>query len=132
MNMKTLLFTAALAAIAVGAKAQRSTEPALVTVNGEHTIKVAPDEAEVRFAVSSKLKEATEAQKENDAIVAKALAYLAKQGIDKGDIRTTGVSLRPYTEYVSDKERKQLYMAQQSITFRLDDLDKLAGILSGL
>lgn len=132
MNMKTLLFTAALAAIAVGAKAQQSSEPALVTVNGEHIIKVVPDEAEVRFAVSSKLKEATDAQKENDAIVAKALAYLAKQGIDEGDVRTTGVSLRPYTEYVSDKERKQLYMAQQSITFRLDDLDKLAGILSGL
>src|SRR3546814_684341 len=132
MNMKTLLFTAVLAAIAVGAKAQQSSEPALVTVNGEHTIKVAPDEAEVRFTVSSKLKEAPEAQKANDAIVAKVLAYLSKQGIDKSDIRTTRVSLHPYTEYVKDKESKQLYMVQQAITFRVEDLDKLAGLLSGL
>lgn len=132
MNMKTLLFTAALAAMTAGVKAQQVSEPALITVNGEHIIKVAPDEAEVNFMVSTKLKEAPEAQKANDAIVAKALAYLAEQGIEKSDIRTTRVSLNPYTEYVSDKERKQLYMAQQAVTFRLEDLGKLAGILSGL
>lgn len=104
----------------------------MVTVGGEHTIKVAPDEAEVNFMVSTMLKEAPETQKANDAIVAKALTYLAKQGIAKEDIRTTRLSLNPYTEYVSDKERRQLYRAQQAVTFRVEDLDKLAGILSGL
>ena len=133
--MKTLLFTAATAAFAAFSTvstAQQAPAPALVTVGGEHTIKVAPDEAEVSFMVSTKLKEAPEVQKANDAIVAKVLAYLAKQGIEKSEIRTTRVSLNPYTEYVSDKERKQLYMAQQAVTFRLEELDKLSGILSGL
>src|SRR3546814_17181829 len=100
MNMKTLLFTAVLAAIAVGAKAQQSSEPALVTVNGAHTIKVAPDEAEVRFTVSSKLKEAPEAQKANDEIVAKVLASLSTQGIETSDIRPTRVRLHPYRSEV--------------------------------
>lgn len=113
------------------ARAQQ-VEPALVTVSGEHTIKVAPDEAEVNFTVSTKLKEAPETQSENDRIVSRALAYLAKQGISKKDIRTTRVSLRPHIEYISDKERKELYMAQQSVTFRLRDLDKLPALLSGL
>src|SRR3546814_19401492 len=50
----------------------------------------------------------------------------------KSDIRTTRVSLHPYTEYVKDKESKQLYMVQKAITFRVEDLDKLPGLLSGL
>lgn len=133
--MKTLLFTAAtaaMAAISAVTYAQQATEPALVRASGEHTIKVTPDEAEVNFMVSTKLKEAAQTQQANDETVAKALAYLAEQGIEESDIRTTRVSLRPHIEYVSDKERKELYMAQQSVTFRLSDLDKLSGIISGL
>ena len=133
--MKTLLFaaaTAALAAVSTVTTAQQASEPALVTTRGEHTIKVAPDEAEISFMVSTMLKEAPEAQKANDAIVAKALAYLAEQDIPESDIRTTRVALRPHTEYVSDKERRKLYMAQQAIIFRLKDLDKLSDILPGL
>src|SRR5690606_39935384 len=68
----------------------------------------------------------------NDKIVAKVLAYLAGEGIPKSDIRTTRVNQRPHIEYISDKERKELYLAQQSITVRLKDLEKLPTILSGL
>lgn len=113
------------------ARAQQS-EPPLVTVAGEHVIKVAPDEAELNFTVSTKLKDAPETQQANDKIVAKVLAYLAGEGIPKSDIRTTRVNLRPHIEYISDKERKELYLAQQSITVRLKDLEKLPTILSGL
>src|SRR5690606_30471182 len=79
-----------------------------------------------------KLKDPQEAQRTNEAIVAKALAYLKEQGLPSNEVRTTRISLYPYTEYVNDKERRNLYMAQQSVTFKLTDLDKLAGILSGL
>lgn len=131
--MKSLLFTiACVTAVASGVRAQNPSEPALVSVNGEHTIKVAPDEAEVSFMVSTKLKDPREAQRTNEAIVAKALAYLKEQGLPSNEVRTTRISLYPYTEYVNDKERRNLYMAQQSVTFKLTDLDKLAGILSGL
>ncbi|HYH55300.1 MAG TPA: SIMPL domain-containing protein [Anseongella sp.] len=131
--MKTLLFAAVLTTIAAGVRAQQSSPgPALVTVTGQHIIKAAPDEAEVNFMVSTKLKDPKEAQKANDAVMAKALAYLKKQYIAEKDIRTTRLSLHPYTEYVSDKERKELYMAQQSVSFRLENLDQLSGILSGL
>lgn len=104
----------------------------LVSVNGEHIINVQPDEAEVNFMISNKNKNLQEVKKENDAIVSKAIAYLKKQGISEKDIRTTRLSLNPYDEYVKDKAPIPMFSAQQAITFKLRDLDKLADLTSGL
>jgi len=107
-------------------------EKALVNVNGEHIIKVQPDEAEVNFMISTKHKDLQEAKKINDAIVSKAISYLKKQGVPEKDILTTRVNLNPYNEYVKDDKPIPMFNAQQAITFKLKDLDKLAGLLSGL
>ena len=104
----------------------------LVNVNGEHIIKVQPDEADVNFMISTKHKNLQNAKKENDAIVSKAISYLKKQGIAEKDIRTIRVNLHPYSEYVKDKDPIPMFNAEQAITFKLRDLDKLAVLISGL
>lgn len=107
-------------------------EKPLVNVNGEHIIKVQPDEADVNFMISTKHKNLQNAKKENDAIVSKAISYLKKQGLSEKDIRTTRVNLNPYSEYVKDKDPIPMFNAEQAITFKLRDLDKLAVLISGL
>jgi len=107
-------------------------EKSLVNVNGEHIIKIAPDEADVNFKISTKHKNLQNAKNENDAIVSKAISYLKKQGLAEKDIQTTRVNLNPYSEYVKDKDPIPMFNAEQSITFKLRDLDKLATLLNGL
>ncbi|MFB5945884.1 SIMPL domain-containing protein [Albibacterium profundi] len=107
-------------------------ERPLVTVNGEHTIKIAPDEAEVNFAIVTEHKDLQEAKKENDAIVAKAISFLKTSSIDAKDIRTTRVNVNPYKEYVKDKEPVPMFRAQQSINVHVSDLNKLTDLISGL
>lgn len=108
-----------------------SQEKPLVHVNGEHTIMVTPDEAEVNFTVLTNHKNLQEAKKINDAIMSKVIAYLRSQKIAEKDIRTTRVSLNPYNEYEKDKP-VPMFRASQSVSFQVTDLDKLAVLLSGL
>lgn len=108
-----------------------SQEKPLVHVNGEHTIMVTPDEAEVNFTVLTNHKNLQEAKKINDAIMAKAIAYLKSQKIAEKDIRTTRVSLNPYNEYEKEK-LVPMFRASQSVSFQVTDLDKIAVLLSGL
>src|SRR5690606_32033145 len=107
-------------------------EPRRATAAGEHVTRAPRAGAGLDVPGSTQRKDAPETQQANDNSVAKVPAYLAGEGIPKSDIRTTRVNLRAHIEYISDKERKELYLAQQSITVRLKDLEKLPTILSGL
>lgn len=125
---KLILVLALLSAISFSFAQEKS----LVNVNGEYIAKVQPDEVEVRFMVSTKLANMQEAKKTNDKIVSEAISYLKKQGIPEKDILTTRITLNPYNEYVKDEKPIQKYNAQQAITFKVTDLDKLPTIMSGL
>lgn len=107
-------------------------EKPLVTVNGEHTIKVEPDEAEVNFAIVTEHKDLQEAKKNNDALVSKAISFLKKESVPSNDIRTTRVNVNPYKEYVKDKDPIPMFRAQQSINVKITDLDRLTELVSGL
>lgn len=126
--MKKIIFALALLATSSFAFSQ---EKALVHVNGEHTIMVTPDEAEVNFTVQTDDKNLQEAKRINDAIMAKAIAYLKSQKIAEKDIRTTRVSLNPYNKYEKEKSIP-MFRASQSVSFQVSDLDKIAVLLSGL
>lgn len=105
---------------------------ALVNVNGEHIINVEPDGANVNFMISTTHKDLQTAKKENDALVSKAITFLKNQKIADKDLQTTRVDLQPYNEYVKDENPIPMFRAQQSLTFKLTELDKLTDILSGL
>lgn len=129
--MKRILIALSLIVIITSTYAQDK-PVALVNVSGEHIIKVKPDGANVNFMISTTNKDLQAAKKENDALISKALVFLKKQKIADKDIRTTNVDLQPYNEYVKDEKPIPMFRAQQSLTFKLTDLDKLTDILSGL
>lgn len=107
-------------------------EKPLVTVSGEHIIKVEPDEAEIDFAIITENKDLQEAKKTNDALVSKAIAFLKKESIPANDIKTTRLNVNPYKEYVKDKDPIPMFRAQQSINVKVSDLDRLTDLISGL
>jgi uncharacterized protein YggE len=129
--MKRILIILTIIAMATSTFAQEKPIP-LVNVNGEHIIKVEPDGANVSFMISTTHKDLQTAKKENDALVSKAITFLKKQMIADKDLQTTRVDLQPYNEYVKDEKPIPMFRAQQSLTFKLTDLDKLTDILSGL
>lgn len=129
--MKRILITLTLIAMTVSTFAQEKPTP-LVNVNGEHIIKVEPDGANVNFMIITTNKDLQTAKRENDALVSKAIVFLKKQNIADKDIQTTRVDLQPYNEYVKDEKPIPMFRAQQSLTFKVKDLNKLTDLLTGL
>src|SRR4030081_2218871 len=66
--------------------------PAAISVTGEATVSVPPDQAEIDGGVSSEAKTAREASEANSAAMAKVLAALKGAGIDAKDIQTSRLS----------------------------------------
>jgi uncharacterized protein YggE len=129
--MKRILIILTLIAMTVSTFAQEKPIP-LVNVNGEHIIKVEPDGANVNFMIITTNKDLQAAKKENDALVSKAIVFLKSQNIADKDLRTTRVDLQPYNEYVKDEKPIPMFRAQQSLTFKVSDLNTLTDLLSGL
>ena len=129
--MKRILFTLAIITLISTAFAQE-TQPPLISVVGQHIIKVEPDGATVNIMVSNENINLKEAKLENDRIVSKAFEFLRKERISEKDVRTTRVNLQPYKEYVKDQQPVQMFRAQQSITILVKDLSRLSDLLSGL
>lgn len=129
--MKRILITLILIAMTASTFAQEKPTP-LVNVNGEHIIKVEPDGADVNFMIITTNKDLQTAKRENDALVSKAIVFLKSKNIADKDLRTTRVDLQPYNEYVKDEKPVPMFRAQQSLTFKVADLNKLTDLLSGL
>lgn len=129
--MKKIFMTLTIMALIVNAFAQENPVP-LVHVNGEHIIKVEPDGANVNITIITTNKNLQEAKKENDDLVSKAIVFLKNQNIADKDLRTTRVDLQPYNEYIKDERPIQMFRAQQSLMFKVTDLDNLTNLLTGL
>ena len=98
-----------------------------VTVTGTATIKAAPDEAIVSLGVQTQANTAQGALSDNAAKMTKVLAALADQGIAKGDIATSYVSL--YPTYGSNGQDITGYQAQNQIDVTIHDLSKVGQVI---
>ena len=95
---------AALAAgtlFAVPALAQTA-PPATISVTGEATISVAPDQAQIDGGVTTDAKTAREASDANNAAMGKVLLALKGGGIDEKDYQTSRLSLQRSEEHTSE------------------------------
>src|SRR6266851_3095371 len=95
--MKRPFFAASIAAVtllAAPALAQTA-PPAVISVTGEATISVAPDQAQIDGGVTSEAKTAREASDANNAAMGKVLLALKGAGIDEKDFQTSRLSLQP-------------------------------------
>ena len=88
MRMKLALAVAS--AISLAAPALAQVPPPMVSVTGEATVSVPPDQALIDGGVTSDAKTAREASDANNAAMGKVLLALKGAGIDEKDSRPRG------------------------------------------
>lgn len=107
--------------------------PAIISVTGEATVSVPPDQAEIDGGVTSDAKTAREASEANNAAMGKVLLALKAAGIDEKDIQTSRLSLQPQNApNRSGPSAIVGYRASNRVTIRLRDITKLANVIDTL
>lgn len=106
-----------------------------VSVVGEATEEVAPDQATLHFGVVTERPTAAEAASENARAAATILDELKALGVVDADVRTQGVSLSPVTREERDPKgravaAKQQYVARNDLGVRVRDIAR-AGDIAG-
>ena len=133
MKQRTLL-AAAIGATLVAAPALAQTmPPPMITVSGEATISVPPDQAEIEAGVTSDAKTAREASEANNAAMGKLLLALKAANVEPKDIQTSRLSLQPqYAPNRSGPSPVVGYQASNRVTVRLHDIPKVASTIDVL
>src|SRR4030088_1622677 len=85
----------ALRAAAAMAQTAPQAPPAAISVTGEATVSVAPDQAQIDGGVTSEAKTAREASDANNSAMGKVLLALKGAGLDEKDYQTSRLSLQP-------------------------------------
>jgi uncharacterized protein YggE len=143
MKSAFALMALAASALPVAAIAQTSVTIAetapVVTLNVTETVEAAPDIATVGTGVQTRAPTAAKAMTDNAGKMASLIAALAKAGIDKKDIQTSGIQLNPQYSYDnrnpdgSQGEPKFLgYEASNQLTVKLRDIKRVGALLDSM
>jgi uncharacterized protein len=130
-RMKQLALLAAtigVSALPIAPALAQSETPA-ISVTGEATISVPPDQAQVEAGVTSDGKTAREASEANNVTMGKVLLALKAAGIDGKDIQTSRLSLQPQSAPNHSTNAIAGYRASNQVTVRLRDVTKVAGTI---
>ncbi|MCF8714452.1 SIMPL domain-containing protein [Joostella atrarenae] len=100
-----------------------------VAVVGEGVVKVTPDQVLIKVRVESEGASAQAVKSDNDKAIDEVLKYTKSMGVKEGDVKTEYVNLNKNYDYQT-KEYK--YVANQSISILLKDLNKYAEFTEGL
>jgi uncharacterized protein YggE len=120
----------ACAGLALTAPAMAQTPPPpMITVSGEASISVAPDEAEIEAGATSDAKTAREASDANNTTMGKLLLALKAANIDSKDIQTSRLSLQPQYAPNHNPPTVSGYRASNHVTVRLRDITKVASTI---
>jgi uncharacterized protein len=104
--------------------------PAVISVTGEATVSVAPDQAQIEGGVTTEAKTAREASDANNAAMGKVLLALKGAGIDEKDFQTSRLSLQPQSAPNRTGSATIVsYRASNHVTVRLREVGKLASLL---
>ncbi len=123
---------AAATLLAAPALAQ-TTLPAAISVTGEATVSVPPDQAQIDGGVMSDAKTAREASDANNAAMGRVLLALKGAGIDEKDYQTSRLSLQPqYAPNRSGPSPVVGYLGSNRVTVRIRDVTKVANIIDVL
>lgn len=102
----------------------------LITVTGESTVKVKPDEVTINFGVETRNIDAKVAKKENDMLMSDILKFLEIQNIDPKNIQTDYIRLN--SVYNHEKGKQEGFVATQMVKLKITDLSKYEAISSGI
>lgn len=129
MRMKHGL-SLAVVALSFTAPAIAQTPPPAISVTGEATVSVPPDQALIDAGVTSDAKTAREASDANNAAMGKVLLALKGAGIDEKDYQTSRLSLQPqYAPNRSGPSPVVGYRASNRVTVKLRDVTKIASTI---
>ena len=106
--------------------------PAMISVTGQATISVAPDQAAIEAGATSDAKTAREASDANNTVMGKLLLALKAADIDAKDIQTSRLALQPqYTPNTSNVSPPKVsgYRASNHVTVRLRDITRVASTI---
>jgi len=107
--------------------------PSMISVTGEASVSVAPDQAQIEGGVTSDAKTAREASEANNAAMGKVLLALKAAGVAEKDIQTSRLSLQPqYAANRSGPSPVTGYRASNRVTVRLHDVTRVAGTIDTL
>jgi uncharacterized protein len=123
-------------AISLAAPALAQTPPPAISVTGEATVSVAPDQAQIDGGVTSDAKTAREASEANNAAMGKVLLALKGAGIDEKDYQTSRLSLQPqFAANYKPSDRASgivSFRASNRVTVRVRDVTKVANLIDVL
>jgi uncharacterized protein YggE len=127
-------YSLAIAAMFLAAPALAQTvPPPAVSVTGEATVSVAPDQAHIDAGVTSDAKTAREASEANNAAMSKVLLALKGAGIEEKDYQTSRLSLQPqYSQNRTGPSPITGYRASNRVTVRVRDVAKVANLIDVL
>lgn len=138
MKSTLALMAIGAAALPLSAMAQTSVNIAetapVVTLNVTETVEAAPDTAIVGTGVQTRAPTAAQAMRENAAKMDGLIAALAKAGIDKKDIQTSGINLSAQYDY-SNRDGQPTgprflgYEASNQLSIKLRDIKKVGTLL---
>ncbi len=129
-----------LAAIAAGrllaapAAMAQTVPPAMISVTGEATVSVPPDQAQIDAGVTTEAKTAREASDANNAAMGKVLLALKGASIEEKDYQTSRLSLQPESAPNRSTGPATIvgYRASNRVTIRLRDVSKVASMIDTL
>jgi uncharacterized protein len=132
--MKYSLGLAVVAATWLAAPALAQTvPPPAISVTGEATVSMPPDQAQIDAGVTSDAKSAREASEANNAAMSKVLLALKGVGIEEKDYQTSRLSLQPqYAPNRAGASPITGYRASNRVTIRLRDVTKVASVIDAL
>jgi uncharacterized protein len=121
------------ALLATPALAQTVVPPSVISVTGEATVSVPPDQAQIDGGVTSEAKTAREASDANNTAMGKVLLALKGAGIEEKDIQTSRLSLQPQSAPNRTGPAAIVsYRASNRVTVRLRDVTKVANVIDAL
>src|SRR6266550_4223537 len=135
MKHRAPLFAAIAAGTLLAAPALAQTAPpAMISVAGEATVSVPPDQAQIDAGVATEAKTAREASDANNAAMGKVLLALNGAGIEEKDYQTSRLSLQPESAPNRSSGPSTIvgYRASNRVTIRLRDVTKVASVIDTL
>lgn len=107
-------------------------EPGTITVSGSGTVRVQPDLLRLELTLRHTAESTGEAQARVADMVARALEILREAGVQDRNVRTAGLRFSPEYEWGQAGRRLLGQMAEQSISFSIENIDADASVASAL
>ncbi len=108
----------------------RDRTPTIITVSGEGEVTSNPDIAEISFGVQTGPQTSSRtAMQKLERDMSAVLAAVKELGIEEKDIRTQQLYLSPMYDWNDGKQTLRGYEANQQLTLKVRDLDKVGELL---